>query len=69
MTNLERLIKARVEAATVAPLGGATERIAEEMARELLKDETFRTEMQALVRKHFSATMQSLAKNGRRRAR
>lgn len=69
MTNFERLINAHVEAATVATLSGATERIAEEMASELLKDKTFRTEMQALVRKHFTATIQTLAKNGRRRAR
>jgi phosphoserine phosphatase len=58
MTNLERLIKAHVEAATVATLSGATERIAEEMARELLKDEAFRSEMQSLVRRHFTTTMQ-----------
>jgi hypothetical protein len=69
MTTLERLIKSHVEAATVATLSGATERIAEEMARELLKDKTFRAEMQVLVRKHFNTTMQALAKNGRRRAR
>lgn len=69
VTNLERLIKGHVEAATVATLSGATERIAEEIARELLKDETFRAEMHALVRKHFGVTMQALAKNGRRRAR
>ena len=55
VTNLERLIKGHVEAATVATLSGATERIAEEIARELLKDETFRAEMHALVRKHFGA--------------
>jgi hypothetical protein len=69
MTNLERLIKAHVEAATVTTISGATERVAEEMARELLKDETFRAEMQALVRTHFTATMQQLAKpaNGTRR--
>jgi hypothetical protein len=69
MTNLERLIKAHVEAATVTTLTGATERIAEEMAREILKDEAFRAEMQSLVRRHFTATMQELAKvgNGTRR--
>jgi hypothetical protein len=72
MTNLERLIKAHVEAATVATLSGATERIAEEMARELLKDEAFRSEMQSLVRRHFTTTMQGLANTGngtRRRTR
>lgn len=57
MTNLERLIKAHVEAATVTTISGATERIAEELARELLKNKTFRAEMQALVRTHFAATM------------
>jgi hypothetical protein len=69
MTNLERLIKAHVEAATVTTPTGATERIAEEMAREILKDEAFRAEMRSLVRKHFAATMQELARvgNGTRR--
>jgi hypothetical protein len=56
-----------VESATVTTVSGATERIAEEMARELLRDETSRAELQDLVRKHFSSTMQTLAKNGRRR--
>ncbi len=31
------------------------------MAREILKDETFRAEMQALIRKHFRSTLQQLA--------
>jgi predicted GTPase len=73
MTNLERLIKAHVEAAPVTTISGATERIAEEMARELLKDEGFRAEMQSLVRRHFTATMQELGRAGgngtRRRTR
>jgi len=69
MTNLERLIKARVEAPTVTTISVATERLAEEMARELLKDETFPTELHALVSKHFGTTVQRLAKNGRRRPR
>jgi hypothetical protein len=69
MTHLERLIKAHVEAATRTTISDATERIAEEMARELLKDPTWRSEMQALVRKHFGGTMESLPKNGRRRPR
>lgn len=69
MTHLERLIQAHVKTATLTTISGATERIAEEMARELLKDKTFRAEMQALVRRHFSDTMHALAKNGRRRQR
>lgn len=68
MTNLERLIKAHVESPTVTTLSGPTERIAKEMARELLRDGTFRAELQDLVRKHFSSTLQTRAKNGRRRS-
>jgi hypothetical protein len=69
MTNLERLIKAHTEATTVATIGSATEKIAEEIARDLLRDPTFRAEMQALVRVHFITTMHGLAKNGRKRKR
>jgi len=53
VTNLERLIKAHVEATTVTTVAVATEKLAEEMAREILKDPSWRAEMHALVRKHF----------------
>ena len=69
MTNLERLIKAHTEATTITTLSSATEKIAEEMAREAVKDPAFREELQRLVRTYFSATMQTLAKNGRKAAR
>lgn len=69
MTNLERLIRAHTEATTFTTLSAATERVAEEMAREAVKDPAFRAELQALVRKYFSTTMHGLARNrnGRRR--
>jgi hypothetical protein len=69
MTHLERLIKAHTEASTSTTLSAATERVAEELAREAVKDPAFRAELQALIRKHFGATMQKLARNrnGRRR--
>lgn len=60
MTNLEAVIQAHVQNATVTTISSATERIAEEMARELLKDESFRAEMQALIRLHFTATLEGL---------
>jgi adenosine deaminase len=67
MTNFERLIKAHTEGAVVTTVTTATERIAEEMARELLKDPAFRAEMQTLVRTHFMATLRALSRNGRKR--
>ena len=69
MTHLEQLIKAQVEQTTVQTVSTATARIAEEMARELLKDATFRAELQAMIRTHFGATMRALARNSRPRAR
>jgi hypothetical protein len=67
MTNLERLIKAHTEASTLTTISTATEKIAEEMAREILKDPAFRAELQTLVRTHFTATLRTLAANGSRR--
>lgn len=69
MTNLERLIKAHTEGAVITTVTTATEKVAEEMARELLKDPTFRAEMQTLVRTHFTATLRALGRNGRRRTK
>lgn len=69
MTNFERLIKAHTEATTVTTISAATERLAEEMAREAVKDPAFRAELQRLVRTHFSSTMEALAANGKNRPR
>jgi hypothetical protein len=64
MTNLERLIQAHVEGTTVMTISQATERVAEELAREFLKDATVRAELTALVRKHFAGTVAALRTNG-----
>ena len=66
MTNLERLIKAHTEATTATTISSATEKLADEMAREAVKDPVFRKELQRLVRTYFSGTMQALAKPGRK---
>jgi len=65
MTNLERLIKAHTEATTVTTLSVATERAAEELAREMLADPAVRAELRALVRTHFAATIATLRRDGR----
>jgi hypothetical protein len=52
VTHLEKLIQAHVQAARVTTLSSATEKIAEDMAREILKDPIWREEMQALIRRH-----------------
>ncbi|PYR95404.1 MAG: hypothetical protein DMF84_01215 [Acidobacteria bacterium] len=66
MTHLEKLIQAHVAGATVTTITTATEKIAEEMAREILKDPTWRAEMQTLIRRHFTHTVTALRKNGGR---
>jgi len=69
MTNLERLIKAHVEGAIVATVTTTAEKVAEEIAREWLKDPHFKQEMQALVRTHAEATLATLRANGTRSKR
>lgn len=72
MTNLERLIKAHTEATTITTLSATTERFIEELAREWMKDEAVKAEIQALARKYFATTVETLrtpARNGRPRAK
>ena len=68
MTHLEKLIHASVETATLTTLSRTTEQIAEEMAREILREPAFRAEMQALIRRSFTQTVTTLTapRNGRR---
>jgi hypothetical protein len=61
MTQLERLIQQQVTASLVTTVSRATDKIAEEMAREILKDPTFREEMRVLIRRAFTATVAQLA--------
>jgi hypothetical protein len=60
MTILEQLIHQQVVSSVVTTLSRATEKIAEEMAQEILKDPAFRHEMQALIRGAFRTTVAHL---------
>jgi hypothetical protein len=66
MTQLETLIQQQVAASVVTKISQATDKIAEEMAREILKDPTFRQEMQALIRRAFTTTVSQLASDAER---
>ena len=61
MTHFEQLIQDAVSRSAVTTLDRATEKIAEEMAREILRDPAFRQEMQTWVRRAFRTTMSQLA--------
>jgi predicted component of type VI protein secretion system len=61
VTHLEKLIEAHTQQATLLTISGATERIAEEMASEILKDPEFREEMRHLIRASFRRALQSLS--------
>ena len=60
MTLLEQLIAQQVRGSAVATLSRTTEKIAEQMAQEILKDPAFRVEMQALIRVAFAQTLRAL---------
>jgi hypothetical protein len=66
MTQLETLIQQQVAASVVTKISQATDKIAEEMAREILKDPVFRQEMQALIRRAFTTTVSQLASDAER---
>jgi hypothetical protein len=61
MTELQDLIHRQVAASVVSTVSRATDKIAEEMAREILKDPAFRQELQTLIRSAFTATVGQLA--------
>jgi hypothetical protein len=60
MTPLEQLIQQQVTASMVTRVSLATDKIAEELAQEILRDPVFRAEMQAMIRKAFGTTMGDL---------
>jgi len=60
MTQLERLIQAHTQRATLETIATRSDTVAEEMARELLRDPVIRTELKALVLAAFKATWTSL---------
>lgn len=61
MTMLESLIAQQVNVSVVTTLSRTTEKIAEQMAQEILKDPEFRTRMRELVKRAFDRTFESLA--------
>lgn len=60
MTDYERIVHHYTTATATATLSRATEQVAEEMAREFMKDPATRAELQALVRMFFGDAMQRL---------
>ena len=60
MNNLDKLIQQHTAHAVVTAISGATERLAEELAREMLKDPETRAELQRAVRSAFGLTMNGL---------
>lgn len=60
MTPLQQLIQQQVAASVVTTVNRATDKIAEEMAQEILRDPAFREEMRALIRRAFGTTIGEL---------
>lgn len=66
MTQLERLIHQQVATSVVTTVSRATDKIAEEMAHEILKDPAFREEMRAAIGHAFAGTVAELRKPRRK---
>jgi hypothetical protein len=64
---LERIVDERVGQALVGPISVAVDRVAEEIAREALADETFRRTIRELVRVRSQQLLAELLRNGNRR--
>jgi hypothetical protein len=68
-TLLERIVEERVGQALVGTASVAVDRIAEEIAREALADETFRRTIRELVRVRSQELLDNLLRNGSRQPR
>jgi len=62
---LERIVEERVGHALVGTVSVAVDRVAEEIAREALADETFRRTIRELVRVRARDILDDLLRNGR----
>jgi hypothetical protein len=62
MSPLDRLVRHHVGERTTFVLGAATEKIAEEIAREALADEDFRRAFRALVQAHAREIFEALGR-------
>ena len=63
-TLLERIVEERVGQALVGTVSVAVDRVAEEIAREALADETFRRTLRELVRLRSQELLDDLLRNG-----
>lgn len=61
----ERIVEERVGQAMVGSISVAVDRVAEEIAREALADETFRRTIRELVRVRSQEVLDRLLRNGR----
>ena len=64
-TTLERIVDERVGQTPVGTVSVAVDRIAEEIAREALADETFRRTIRELVRRRSQELLNDLLRNGK----
>jgi hypothetical protein len=62
---LERIIEERVGQTLVGTISVAADRIAEEIAREALADDTFRRTIRELVRRRSQELLDRLLRNGK----
>jgi hypothetical protein len=62
---LERIVEERVSHALVGTVSVAVDRVAEEIAREALADQTFRRTIRELVRVRSRELLERLLRNGR----
>jgi hypothetical protein len=69
-TRLESLVDEHVGVTLTATIGLAVEKVAAEIARDALADETFRRVMRELIQRRAAALLEDLlAPNGTRRRR
>lgn len=61
---LEKIVDERAGHTLVGTVSVAVERLAEEIAREALKDETFRRTLRELVRRRSQVLLNELLRNG-----
>ena len=61
---LEKIVEERVGQALVGTVSVAVDRVAEEIAREALADETFRRTIRELVRTRSQELLDDLLRNG-----
>ena len=68
-TLLEKIVEERVGQTLVGTVSVAVDRVAEEIAREALADETFRRTLRELVRLRSQELLDELLRNGAARDR